>query len=385
MTDTTTTSDRADAGVARPAIIDADGHIVETDDTFAAVPEEFRDYIPRPENTEGGFRYVSGDRKGFTIAAHPDTVGAPGATIGTDDPLGEPLVARGGSDPAGRLLDLDVDGISIAALYPTYGLMIQGVTDDAAATALCRSLNDWLADYCRHDPARLLPVATLPMTTPEAAFAEAERCLGLGFVGAWRRPERFDGVAALHDPGHDRLFSLLAEADRPLAIHPGLNGVVPYEYFGERFDEDYSAMHAAHFPVEQMMNLTALVAFGVLDRHPTLRVGLLETGATWLPFYAHRLDEHLETFGFPVEMSTKPSEQIRRQVYVSVEEAEPGLGTMLETYGDTVVFASDYPHGDGTFPGSTDELLEADELDDAVRNRIFWDNARRFYGLDTAR
>lgn len=367
------------------AIFDADGHIVETDETFADVPEPFARYIPRPEETEGGFRYVSGDRTGFTIAAHPDTVGAPGATIGADDPLGEPLVARGGSDPAGRLLDLDVDDISIAALYPTYGLMIQGVTDNEAATALCRSLNDWLADYCRHDPERLLAVATLPMTSPQSALAEAERCLDLGFVGAWRRPERFEGVAALHDPGHERLFSLLAEADRPLAIHPGLNGVVPYEYFGERFDEDYSAMHAAHFPVEQMMNLTSLVAFGILDRHPTMRVALLETGATWLPFYAHRLDEHLETFGFPVEMKSKPSEQIQRQVYVSVEEYEPGLETMLETYGDTVVFASDYPHGDGTFPGSTAEILEATEIAPADLERILWTNARALYGLDSPR
>ena len=370
---------------APPAIFDADGHIVETDETFAEVPERFAHHIPRPEPTEGGFRYVSGDRAGFTIAAHPDPVGAPGATIGADDPLGEPVVARGGSDPAGRLLDLDVDDISIAALYPTYGLMIQGVTDDEAATALCRSLNDWLADYCRHDPERLLAVATLPMTSPQSALAEAERCLDLGFVGAWRRPERFEGVAALHDPGHEPLFSLLAEADRPLAIHPGLNGVVPYGYFGERFDEDYSAMHAAHFPVEQMMNLTSLVAFGILDRHPTLRVALLETGATWLPFYAHRLDEHLETFGFPVEMKTKPSEQIRRQVYVSVEEYEPGLATMLETYGDTVVFASDYPHGDGTFPGSTAEILEATEIAPTDLERILWTNARTLYGFDSPR
>ena len=363
-------------------IIDADGHIVETDETFADVPARYAHHIPRPEATDGGFRYVSGDRAGFTIAAHPDTVGAPGATIGADQPLDAPLVARGGSDPAGRLLDLDVDGISMAALYPTYGLMIQGVTDDAAASALCRSLNDWLADYCRHDPERLLPVATLPMTTPESAVAEAERCLDLGFVGTWRRPERFDGVAALHDPGHERLFALLADADRPLAIHPGLNGVVPYGYFGERFDDDYSAMHAAHFPVEQMMNLTSLVAFGILERHPTLRVALLETGATWLPFYAHRLDEHLETFGFPVELSTKPSEQIRRQVYVSVEEPEPGLATMLESYGRNVVFASDYPHGDGTFPGSTDDLLATTEIDEQARERIFWANARALYGLD---
>ncbi len=365
-------------------MFDGDGHVVEPAETFADLPDRFRHYVPRVEATEGGFHYVSGERKGFTIRAHPDTVGAPGTTTGSEQPLDEPVLAQGGADPAGRLIDMDIESLSIAALYPTYGLMIQGVTDDEAAVALSRCINDWLADYCRHAPDRLLAVATLPMTSAASAVAEAERCLDMGFVGAWRRPERFPGVSALQDPEMDALYSLLAEANRPLAIHPGLNGVVPYGYFGDRFDEDYSTMHAAHFPIEQMMNLTSLVGFGILDRHPTLRVALLETGATWLPFYAHRLDEHLEIFGFPEAsgMTMKPSEQIQRQVYVSVEEPEPGLASMLETYTTNVTFASDYPHGDGIFPGATEGLAKTDEISIEHRRRIFWDNSLELYGLN---
>ena len=49
----------------------------------------------------------------------------------------------------------------------------------------------------------------------------------------------------------------------------------------------------------------------------------------------------------------EPSDYFRRQCFVSVEEVEPGLAAMLEAYPDSVVFASDYPHADGTFPGST--------------------------------
>lgn len=367
-------------------IFDGDGHVVEPPETFAHLPEEMRRYIPRPEPVEGGFRYVCGDRAGFTIAAHPDSVGSPGTTTAdheTADDTDVPVVAQGGADPAGRLIDMDIDGISVAALYPTYGLMIQGITEPEPAAVMCRAVNDWLAQYCAHAPDRLLGVATLPMTSGAAALAEAQRCVEQhGFVGAWRRPERFEGVAALHDPEHDALFSYLAEANVPLAIHPGLNGVVPFEYFGERFDDDYTAMHAAHFPVEQMMNLTSLVVFGVLDRHPTLRVALLETGATWLMSYAHRLDEHLEIFGFPVRQSLKPSELVRRQVYVSAEEPEPGLSTMLDLYPGNVIFASDYPHGDGIFPGSTDELRKTNDLTDAQRQALFWDNSHALYGRE---
>jgi predicted TIM-barrel fold metal-dependent hydrolase len=369
------------AGPDGPWIIDADGHVVEPDATFRDhLDPRFADWAPRIVSFGDHFRYLCGDRLGFRIFARPETVGAPGQTAHRTD---QPVVARGADDPAGRLMDLDVEGIERAVLYPTYGLMIQGVTDRPAAAALCRAINDWTAQYCSHDPHRLVGVGTLPMTHPEDALAEARRCVEtLGFKGVWRRPERFDGIPALHDPGYEPLWSYLEEADVPLGIHPGLNGVVPYQYFGDRFDADFTAMHAAHFPVEQMMNLTSLVAFGILERHPRLRVALLEAGAVWALYYLHRLDEHLEVFGYPnARLTMKPSEYFRRQCFVSVEEPEPGLGAMLEAYPESVVFASDYPHADGIFPGATAELLETPSLDDGARRAVLRDNALRLYAL----
>ncbi len=365
-------------------VIDADGHIVEPQACFADyLPRRFASYAPRVVQFDDHFRYVCGDRIGFRIYARPETVGAPGQTAQVTD---TPVVARGADDPTGRLLDMDIDHLERAALYPTYGLMIQGVCEREPGVALCRAVNDWLASYCAHDPQRLIGIATLPMTHPDDAYAEARRCIEqYGFRGVWRRPERFDNIAPLHDPGYDRLWSYLEEVDVPLAIHPGLNGVVPYSYFGDRFDADFTAMHAAHFPVEQIMNLTTLIAFGILERHPRLRVGLLETGAVWALHYLHRLDEHLEVFGYPnAKLTMKPSDYFRRQCVVSVEEFEPGLEAMLASYPDNVVFASDYPHADGTFPGAAKELLETTLLTDVQRRAVLRDNAVSFYRLGTS-
>jgi uncharacterized protein len=131
-----------------------------------------------------------------------------------------------------------------------------------------------------------------------------------------------------------------------------------------------------------MMALTTFVAYGILERHPRLRVAFLETGAVWALSYLHRLDEHLESFGFDRgALTMRPSEYFRRQCLVSVEEVEPGLGVMLDTYPESVVFASDYPHADGTFPGSTSGLLETDEIDGPAIRRVLRDNALRLYGL----
>ena len=100
--------------------------------------------------------------------------------------------------------------------------------------------------------------------------------------------------------------------------------------------------------------------------------------------YLHRLDEHLELFGFDRgALRMDPSDYFRRQCFVSVEEVEPGLAAMVEAYPESVVFASDYPHADGTFPGSTADLLATDVIGEADVQRVLRDNARRLYGLDS--
>jgi predicted TIM-barrel fold metal-dependent hydrolase len=363
-----------------PPIIDADGHIVEPESTWTDhLDPRFLDAVPRPVREGEEFYFRCGETESFRMRARPESLAAP-RKPGERSGSGEP--ASGATDPAARLEDMALDAIAQSVIYPTYGLLVQGVRDAEAAPALCRAINDWMAEYCRHDPGRLFAVGVLPQTSPEAACAEARHCVEtLGMVGVWRRPERIAGTPALHDAAYEPLWSYLEEADRPFALHPGLNGIVPCDELRHRFDDDYSAMHAVHFPMEQMMGLTDMICFGILDRHPSLRVAFLETGATWALAHLHRLDEHLELFGFPERPKEKPSDQFRRQCYVSVEEAEPGLATMLEHYPDSVMFASDYPHGDGVFPGSTTELLETTALDELQRARVLYENARRFYSI----
>ena len=361
-------------------IIDSDGHVVEPDSAWTDyLDSRFDAFVPRAVRDGKRFHFRSGDQESFSMSARPESLGAPRKA---GERSGGRNVAAGASDPEGRLTDMKLDQIEQSVIYPTFGLMIQGVPDREAAIGLCRAVNDWLAMYCRHDSSKLYGVGVLPQTTPEDALAEAKRCIEeLDFRAVWRRPERIQGTPSLHDPGYDALWAYLEEADRAFALHPGLNGLVPCDELRHRFDDNYSAMHAVHFPMEQMIGLTDLVCFGVLDRFPGLRVAVLETGAVWALPYLHRLDEHLELFGFPHRPKEKPSEQFRRQCFVSVEEVEPGLNAMLDAYPDSVMFASDYPHGDGVFPGSTTELIETDSLSEERRRRVLVENARRCYGL----
>jgi predicted TIM-barrel fold metal-dependent hydrolase len=366
-----------------PWVFDADGHVVEPARVWDRLPRVYRSYAPRVLQEEDHFRFVCNDRLSFRITGRAESLGAPGQT---PHKSGAPQPAPGAVDPGARLADMATDLIATAALYPTFGLMIQGVVERGPALALCRVVNDWLAEYCAGAPSRLIGVGVIPMTDADDALAEARRCVEeLGFRGVWRRPEQFPGIPLLQSGDYEPLWAYLEEAGVALAFHPGVSGLIPYGYLQDRYGDYFSAIHAVHFPAEQMMVLTSMVAYGILERHPALKVGFLETGAAWVVPYLHRLDEHLTTFGFDRgRLTMRPSEYFARQCFVSTEEMEPGLALALRRYPASIVFASDYPHADGTFPGSTKELLETDELSPDELRSVMVTNAERFYGVATS-
>jgi predicted TIM-barrel fold metal-dependent hydrolase len=345
----------------RPWVIDGDGHVREPFEMFDTyLPPEFVGYgreLYRRWQTDNEFD-LPGYRK-------------------------DPHAIKGGSDPAARLVDMDTDLIERAVLYPTLGLLIQGIQERKPAVAMARAVNDWMADYCSHAPDRLLGVGVLPCVNADDALAEAQRCIDeLGFAGVYRRPEATGDILTVHDPAFEPLWEFLQDRDVPIAIHSGYNSQARQPYFLERFGRNYIPGHCASFVVEAMNALSSFVFFGILDRYPDLRVGLVECGAVWAMAYCHRMDEHMKYWPASVPLSLEPSELFRRQVYVSVEEYEPGLNAMMELYPDNVLFESDYPHPDCTFPGATEDLLEAEQLTDGQRRAILRDNSLRLYGLD---
>ncbi len=367
--------------MSTPWVFDADGHVVEPARVWEHhLPARYRSYAPRVLQEDDHFRFICNDRLSFRIAGRADSLAAPGQTPHKSD---DPSPASGAVDPAARLDDMATDLISRAALYPTYGLMIQGVTEREPALALCRAVNDWLAEYCAGAPHQLIGAGVVPMTDAGDALGEARRCIEeLGFRGVWRRPEQFPGIPPLHDPSYEPLWGYLAETGAAFAFHPGVNGLVPYGYLQDRYGDYFSAIHAVHFPAEQMMALTTMVAYGILERHPSLKVAFLECGAAWAVPYVHRLDEHLSTFGFDRgRLTLRPSEYFGRQCFVSAEDVEPGLALAVRSFPGSVVFASDYPHADGTFPGSTKALVETAELTADEVHAVMAGNAERLYAL----
>jgi predicted TIM-barrel fold metal-dependent hydrolase len=360
-------------------VADADGHIVEPPEAWSDLPEARRPLIHRDA---GGFEHVMVG--GTEVLAVPlGTLATPGATFADPSrftPLSE--AHPGGSDPVARLADMDTEGIDQAVLYPSIGLYFWVLTDGPVAIGLARAYNDWLAAYCAADPARLFGAAMLPMQEPAAAARELRRSVEeLGFISAFVRPNPCMG-RSLSDPAYEPVWEAAEELQVPIGIHEGSSVIVPTLGSDRPFNP--LILHAISHPFEAMLSCAQLMAFGTLERHPGLRFVFLESGGGWAPFWLERLDEQSETFGgFCPRMPLRPSEYFARQCAISFEVDEATLPALLPFLGqERVVWGSDYPHHDATFPGAVVVLRRTLEtLSVASQARVLGGNARRIYGL----
>lgn len=213
--------------------------------------------------------------------------------------------------------------------------------------------------FCEVDP-RLLPVGYVPLADLERAPQAARQALELGvkaLLVPWACPRR-------HATSHvalDALWGQAAEAGAPVLFHVGVadrvlpkahknNGLpaVPDFHGGEENFRSISYMAIPHGP---MQALSMLVLDGVLERFETLKIGVIELGAAWVPGFMRQLDAALEAFGRHEErlraLALKPSEYVVRQVRVTPYPTEPAGWIIAQSAPEICLFSSDYPHVEG--------------------------------------
>jgi predicted TIM-barrel fold metal-dependent hydrolase len=341
----------------------------------------FRERGPRLVRTEAGRTQITVDGRGC-----PRITGNNSISVAMREAFGartrEVMGQYADYSAATQIRAMDDGGVDVAFLYPTQGLYTAAIDDldPALAIAICRAYNEWILDFCAHDPARLKPVAMLVgLHDPVAATAEAARVAQAGFRGVFVRPNPIRG-RRLDDPAYEPLWALCEARGLAVGVHEGQGALLPAAG-ADRFSS-FSASHAASHPMEQMLAMLALITGGVLDRHPGLRVGFLESGCGWLPYWLWRMDEHWEKWegvaGEP-RLPIKPSDYFRRQCWISCEPDEPYVGRVLDWIGeDRLLFASDYPHPDHKWPETVETML-AMAIPDAVKRKVLWDNPAAFY------
>ena len=365
-------------------VIDADGHICEPPSVWTEYTRsDLRDRVlqVRTQDAESFVSLEGRDRRG-SRGAGPANACIPGG-MAPDARLTWDDILPGSWNPDERLKVMDEEGIDVALFFPSIHLLWGDIEDPAVAAETCRAYNNWMSDFCRTGPSRLNGMGIVPLQDVDLAVVEARRLRDLGLRGFISRPERYKGLA-LYDRACDALWQTAVEDDLAFAIH-GSFGSRMQGFSTGRYEGNVFYDHMIAHPFGQMAVMMDLIAGGVLDRFPNLRVGFFESGLGWIPYWLDRLDEHFEVMGHHTPwLERRPSEIFSAQCFVSMEadEAE-GLAWMRDKrLAHCILWGSDYPHFDSTYPGAYEEASRTFEAAGAgVAEQIVHRNPARYMGL----
>jgi uncharacterized protein len=374
-------------------VVDGDGHVLEPRDLWEReLPARWRDQAIKVvwnAETQREDEFVQNVNVAPGVGTCNGWARLPRSV--RDDPTGlrwEDLTPAGlhGKD---RLVELDREGIDVAVLYPSLGLGIGGLDDAEHAVLACRIYNDWLAQYCSADATRLVGVGAIPMQDPAAAAAEAERCVReLGFRGVFIRPNPC-GDLWPHHAVYEPLWEVVEGLGVPLGFHPAgfPDTFGAARSYGPQWQGITPLGKVINFMIDVVNTFTMMIAAGVCDRHPALRMIVLESGVGWLPWWLDKMDHWNQARLAGPSIELEPSEYVARQIWVSGDPDESSFATVSQVApADRLLWASDFPHLDilESEPSVTAELYEQlARVPTEIAERILGWNACDVYGIPT--
>jgi len=366
--------------MAEDLIISADSHMNEPPDLWVkGIDTGFRDRAPRivhEHQGKPGYWFICEGLEprsvGGTFAA-----GKSAEELKAAQKAGYEAARPGGWDPVERIKDQAIDGVAAEVLYTTLGFRLFGLTDAPFQAAIFRAYNDWLAEFCRHDPRRFAGLALVPLLDVDDGVQEIQRCARMELKGAMimaSPPEGHDYT----DPRYDPFWAAAQDLRMPLSLHTSTGHARESRYNVNRY------MRAMTLPHETQRTLTTLIFGGVLERFPGLTVVSAENDIGWLAHFLYRADFTAQRFRFtdPAPITLLPSEYFRRQVFATFMDDPVGIATWTFVGAGNFMWASDYPHTLATWPHSR-EVIARDfkGVPDDVRAKMTNENAAKLYGL----
>ena len=328
---------------------------------------------------DGGQGFVVADQApralGILVMAGRD------ASEFTDKGLTWDDVPVGSYDPAGRLRDMETDGVSASVLYPNICLdmmMDQVRLSPELAREIYKVYNDHMSEFCSTAPDRLVGIGLLPLDTTGDAVEELERLATLPGIRGALIPYIPPGGRDWNDPYFEPFWAAANEVGMPLSVHSGRPRSLPLRAETMRMPGGGSIyMHIG--PMGMAETLARIMWTGVFDRYPNLKLVSVEGGIGWLGFFIER-GEHVRkrhSAWTGVHLESGPRDWFGRNLFATFEEDVTGLHDLdlIGAEGDVGLGLPPLRHDVAQLDGHHRPCL-------CRCRRLTRANAAKLYGLD---
>ena len=307
-------------------------------------------------------------------------------------------------DDSERLRDMDADGVVGEVIFPntvppffktsvlicgnpsleSYRMRLEGI----------RAHNRWLVDWCAEHPERRAGIGLVYLNDIDDAIEDVRWIALHGLRGGILLPHvppDCTHIKPLYAPDYDRLWAVCQDLGVVINQHGGTGS------------PDYGP-YAISLPIRLLetpwfstRSYAHLLLSGVFARFPKLRYIVTESGCAWVPATLQNLDriwERVRT-GFAGELEfapgvmppEPPSFYAKRNCFYGASSPSPHeLAGRHEIGVERILWGSDYPHYEGTYPHTRKAMRRAFHgVDRAETRAMLGENAARLYGFDLAR
>jgi predicted TIM-barrel fold metal-dependent hydrolase len=356
-------------------ILSADSHVLEPPDLWVErIAPKYRAIAPRlAREARGDFWLVEGippSPAGLQVGAgkRPEELSREGRY--SDGPAG-------GADPEARLAEIARDGVFGEVIYPTVALRFYRLDDLVYQDACIRAYNEWIAVFCRTHPDRYRGLGLMTIQDMDLGLAQLRQVAGLSLAGLVIAIT-MDGERPYDDPYFEPLWDAAAATGLPLSLHV---------HTGRRAPKGRGASKMVEYallPGVVQRTVAEMIFGGVFERHPALRVVSAENDASWAANFQQRMDYNYkrkrfsESFFFASD--ALPSDFFKRHVSCTFMDDRAALVARDVIGVGNLLWSSDYPHTDSTFPNSQ-RVIAANcaGVPEPDRRKVVYDNAAALY------
>jgi predicted TIM-barrel fold metal-dependent hydrolase len=343
-------------------LIDCDMHFFESADTWSSYADPHdRDRALGMAPDELGYLWLTHRDRPIRLAEphHPGDVDRMGAyrqrrRDGLPPDVDYLEQCADYADVKARLAHLDRTGFEAAVLFPNYGLLWERElgSDLPSVHANMTAWNRYAADVHAEGGGRLHPVGHLSLRDPDWVRAQLQHLAAAGIRLAFIAPATVNGLR-LSAPELDHIWAAFVDHGISPVFHVADQPrVFDDAWFTDEDDATVSVLQSVFLWTPVALAVTDLILGGVLERHPDLRIGIMELSAPWVPLHLMMMDGGLN-FASRFEgadladLPLRPSEYFRRQVRVAAFSYERP-DRLTRHAGDIFMACSDYPHAEGT-------------------------------------